>query len=379
MNLIDKDFNVQHFLTQHWQQKPAVLRNLIHHFRDPLDEHELAGLAMQPDVDSRIVSRTATGQWKNTSGPFDGFESVCIDQWSLLVQSVDRHIGEVDDLIEQFTFIPYWRMDDVMVSFSVAGAGVGAHIDQYDVFLIQGKGQRRWQIGEPGDYQEVNRDGLRQINEFTPIIDVITQPGDIIYIPPGWPHRGETIHDALTYSIGFRAPDNEQLIAALHDNLFEQQGKNSRFTDPHREATMHPACVDNGDIERLKQLMIEAVNRPETEEMLMRFLSEQSLDIEPLAPSPESRSDLEMHLPHRITVCRNEAVRPLYRAKQSGATFVFYIDGVGFECSAGLKHIVEPLLNQPLTETKLAVTDPYFAEYCSLLRSLAEQGFYFVD
>ena len=65
----------------------------------------------------------------------------CLDShWTLLVQAVDHWIPEAAQLLEQFNFIPRWRIDDLMMSYASDGGGVGPHFDNYDVFLVQTSG-----------------------------------------------------------------------------------------------------------------------------------------------------------------------------------------------------------------------------------------------
>ena len=147
-------FNAETFLKNYWQQKPVVIKHFFDNFVDPIDENDLAGLAQESEVDARIISNVK-GSWHVEQGPITDFDKACQGKWTLLVQGVDKYVPDVTPLLDPFSFIPNWRLDDLMVSFATNGAGVGAHIDQYDVFLVQGKGRRRWRVGKPADYKEV--------------------------------------------------------------------------------------------------------------------------------------------------------------------------------------------------------------------------------
>lgn len=372
------DFDIPRFLDQYWQQRPLVLKQLIPDFEDLIDEHDLAGIAQENDADSRIVSRNSKGEWLSTNGPFVNFDSVCVDKWSLLVRGVERYIDSVDDLFEHFAFIPYWRMDDVMVSYSIEGAGVGAHIDQYDVFLIQGKGQRRWQIGAPGDYQEVDQGGLRQINHFVPSIDVVTKAGDVIYIPPGWPHKGETIEDGLTYSIGYRSPDTDQLVNTMHELLETSPNTSKRFNDPMREPTSLPAIVTAKDIMQLKQMLRELLDHPAIDEQLLSMLSDCHVHHADEA-QPIDLEELEFALLANQRMIRLEGIRPLYAEHQSNpAEFTFHINGELFTCEANLRDWLEPLLNKRVHVIPITVDTP-IKPLCQVLIELISRGYYFID
>lgn len=219
------------FLRDYWQQKPCVIRQGFIDFQDPIEAEELAGLALEPGVDSRVVS-CKNEQWDLVHGPVDDFDQFGETDWSLLVQAVNEHYPPAQELLRAFRFLPDWRVDDLMVSYSTPGGGVGPHLDQYDVFIIQGQGKRRWQVGEPGRYTEhCPHEDLKQIEGFVATIDVELEPGDILYIPAGFPHAGETLEAALNYSVGLRAPSQAELLSALADDALDQNKLQQRFRD----------------------------------------------------------------------------------------------------------------------------------------------------
>ncbi|TRW49769.1 cupin domain-containing protein [Aliidiomarina halalkaliphila] len=219
------------FLRDHWQQRPLLIRQAMIDFQDPLQPEELAGLAMESGVDSRLVVHHDQ-RWDVAHGPFEHFDALPEDGWSLLVQAVNEHVPDAQALLRAFRFLPDWRIDDLMVSYSTAHGGVGPHVDQYDVFIIQGQGQRRWQIGEKQDLAtRLPHPDLKQTEPFTPIIDEILEPGDMIYIPAGFPHAGDTLAPAMNYSIGFRAPSQAELLSASADYALEHDTWQTRFRD----------------------------------------------------------------------------------------------------------------------------------------------------
>lgn len=371
-------FDKTRFLAQYWQKKPVVLKSFFQPFEDLIDENDLAGIAQEPNADSRIVSRDENEVWRNTAGPFDDFNTVCIGAWSLLVQGTEQYIPEIDDLFEEFSFVPYWRMDDVMVSYSVKGAGVGAHIDQYDVFLIQGKGKRRWQIGKPGDFNELDNNGLRQISEFEPIIDVITEQGDVIYIPPGWPHKGETIENSLTYSIGFRAPDTEQLVNILHETIDAQSKLNRRFSDPKRDLLSKPAMVGTKDIAQLKTLLTDLIAHQDFDNQLLSMLSDCPID-DNQTSDPMALEETRQALVEQRLIKRAEGVRPIYAEQQRhNDRFEFHINGEQFNYDAALKCSIEPILNNRESVCQFNGEEPS-ESLCLAVSQLIESGYFYLE
>ncbi|MCW8092474.1 JmjC domain-containing protein [Alteromonas sp. ASW11-130] len=338
------------FLTQYWQKKPVVLKQFFPDFSDFIDEHELAYLAQDSELDSRAIIHNEKS-WEVIQGPFDSFTDICRDYWTLLVQGVDKVHPDASELMDAFSFIPYWRMDDLMISFAVEGAGVGPHIDQYDVFLVQGKGTRRWRVGPPGEHKPVHPHPLlSQIEPFGAVIDVELETGDVLYIPPNWPHEGIATSDCVTYSVGFRAPDTESLTRSF-DLLFSNSlGISKRYSDPELNTQEFPGLVHHSSIASLRDQLIETLNHPLWEQSLLRMLSEQDLLVEP----PEqllTEDEFEYKLNQGECFERVPACRPIF-TERDGLLGIF-IEGEYFEmttsqalvkkCMSGLTVTIEEL------------------------------------
>lgn len=269
-----QNFDPQVFLREYWQKKPLLIRQGFKQFCDPLDEHELAGLALEDSIDSRLISQDKQ-KWQVSHGPFEDINQHCKGAWSLLVQAVDQHIAEADELMRAFSFIPHWRMTDLMVSFSNQEAGVGPHIDQYDVFIVQGKGSRRWQVGLPGEYkQRLPHPELKQIASFSPLIDEILTAGDIIYIPPHHPHNGIALEDCMNYSVGFRAPSGQELLSSFTDYALEHNLFTGRYKDTCLVPQIYPGEIKQQEINHFKQMLLSTMDSPNFEHWLGKYLSE---------------------------------------------------------------------------------------------------------
>jgi len=226
----------EEFLTDYWQKKPLLLKNAIPNFVSPLSPDELAGLSCEDEFESRVIKGSTRGKtWSLVNGPFDDdfYENMPNDDWTLLVQGVDKHILEVYEMIEEFDFIPRWRFDDVMVSFAAQGGSVGPHYDHYDVFLLQGLGSRLWQISSldcnPNNYVENSE--LRIMENFQGEDEFVTEPGDILYIPPGIAHHGISLDsECMTLSFGYRSYSANEMLEAL--DLDCDRKNNSYYIDP---------------------------------------------------------------------------------------------------------------------------------------------------
>lgn len=248
------------FLAEFWQKKPLLLKQGFKHFTDPLSADELAGLALEEEVESRVV-QCAGGDWQLETGPIADFSHFGERDWTILVQAVDHWHGDAATLLDPFRFIPNWRIDDLMVSFSTPGGGVGPHLDQYDVFIIQGMGKRHWRVGMPDSSLEqfCPHPRLLQVSPFQACIDVVMEPGDILYIPPGCPHEGISLENSLNYSVGFRAPAQKDLLTGLADYLIDNDISGKRFTDPERPVCQNIGELGVADLDQVKQLLQQLV------------------------------------------------------------------------------------------------------------------------
>jgi 50S ribosomal protein L16 3-hydroxylase len=202
------------FLRRHWQKCPLFVRRAFPAPLRLLDERSLTALAKRDDVESRIVERHGD-RWNTLHGPFQEKFHAKRKNWTLLVSGVNLHLAAADGLLRCFDFVPQARLDDVMVSFATPRGGVGPHVDSYDVFLVQGPGRRRWRIW----------------NSKGQVSNYLAEPGDLLYLPPGWRHDGVALEPCFTYSIGFRAPRGAELGAAFLDWLHERGLPDAAYRD----------------------------------------------------------------------------------------------------------------------------------------------------
>ncbi len=253
--------SVRRFLKAYWQKEPRVVRRAFPGLKDPLSPDELAGLACEPDVDSRLVlARGGRKPWQVIRGPQQprALRKLPRSHWTLLVESVDRHSPEIKALASAFSFLPNWRMDDVMVSLAPYRGTVDAHIDSYDVFLIQGQGRRKWEVDRHATADYKPGLDLRILKHFRPEDAWTLEPGDMLYMPPGVGHRGVTVRSdaeiALTYSIGFRAPSSADLLSTLLSPALARETP-LLFSDAGRNAVSDPGELSRADLARLRQFL----------------------------------------------------------------------------------------------------------------------------
>lgn len=247
------EFTLEEFLRDYWQQKPVVIRQGFKNFIDPISADELAGLAMEDEVESRLVYKKEK-KWQAEFGPFEGYDHLDAQNWSLVVQALDNWSEDSAKMVEPFRFIPHWRLDDLMASFATKGGSVGPHIDKYDVFICQGSGTRHWRIGDRGEHQEFSaHEVLLHVEPFDAIIDVEVKTGDILYIPPGFPHEGVSLDISMSFSVGFRTTSTMNLCSGLADHLIDNELGDELIEDPQRTAVSHSGEINNSDYQLIKQ------------------------------------------------------------------------------------------------------------------------------
>jgi 50S ribosomal protein L16 3-hydroxylase len=243
-------------MRRHWQKAPLLVRQAWPGVAPPLDRKALFKLAASDDVESRLVAHEA-GRWKVRHGPLArrALPPVGRPGWTLLVQGLDLHVPAAHEMLARFPFVPQARLDDLMMSWASDGGGVGPHLDSYDVFLLQVHGRRRWRVGPCLDAASTAwQPGLplKILRDFTPLHDWVLEPGDMLYLPPGWGHDGVAVGgDCMTCSVGFRAPAAGALAAELLQRLADAQDDDDPaatqagrlYRDPAQRATATPGAM----------------------------------------------------------------------------------------------------------------------------------------
>ncbi|MDH0893990.1 MULTISPECIES: cupin domain-containing protein [unclassified Pseudomonas] len=249
------------FLRDYWQQKPLLVRQAIPGFESPISADELAGLALEEEVESRLVLEHGEHPWELRRGPFaeDAFSKLPERDWTLLVQAVDQFVPEVAEVLKDFGFLPSWRIDDLMISFAAPGGSVGPHFDNYDVFLLQAEGERRWKIGQmcDADSKLLQHADLRILADFEQTDEWVLEPGDMLYLPPRLAHYGIAENDCMTYSVGFRAPSAAEVLTHFTDFLAQFLPDEERYSDAGMAPASDPHQIQQDALDRLKALLTE--------------------------------------------------------------------------------------------------------------------------
>lgn len=326
------------FLAEYWQKKPLLIRQALPDFDTPLPADELAGLSLEPETTPRLITCDSDGAYRLEYGPFEAerFETLTGNDWSLLVTDVEKHLPDLAVYLQPFGFLPSWRIDDLMVSYAPVGASVGAHVDEYDVFLLQASGSRRWSIDtrENTSRAILPDSDLRILADFkaTDTWDLI--PGDLLYLPPGMPHHGVACEEpCTTWSVGFRAPTRADFVMRISEMICEQL-PHERYID----SLLTPATtgeIDSAAIANFARLWQETIHQdPETlARMTARFLTE--------SPQGNAPHEAGMSSPSAED-CREWQLAPFTRvawrnaSDEESSRVQLFIDGEQFSCQKQL-------------------------------------------
>lgn len=325
------------FLQTHWQKQPKLIRQAWPGITSPLSAEELAGLACEHQVDSRLITIN-DNTYQLVEGPLteDLFTGLPETHWSLLVTDLEKWLPDLCYLLSPFDFLPAWRIDDLMISYATDSGGVGPHVDEYDVFLLQLSGRRQWQIGKKTDNKEFRSDcNLAVLQHFQQDQSWVLEPGDMLYLPPGVPHHGIALGNCLTASIGFRAPLINTMVADYAGYLSEQTA--SRYQDSDLEPVEHSHQLSAEALSRIKRQMLDLVAEDEYFPQWAGEFLTNSNEIEAVK-NPLDRSAFLKHLNQDAKLTKNNWSRLLYHHNDTNLTL--FADAVSYSIdSTFLKQI----------------------------------------
>ncbi|MGH8029453.1 MAG: JmjC domain-containing protein [Arenimonas sp.] len=364
------------FMRDYWQRKPLLIRQAFPKFEAPLTPEDLAGIACEQGVLARLIEHdTKKDAWKVSTGPFAEtlFPKLGKTDWTLLVQDMDKWDDDVAALLERFDFLPRWRLDDVMISFAAPGGSVGAHVDQYDVFLLQGLGRRRWQIDARADAPREFRDDveLKLLREFTPSHEWVLEPGDMLYLPPGVPHHGIAEDACLTFSVGMRAPAHAELLSAWADEALQQLPEDLRYQDAGMAAPADPGEIDATAAARVLEVFRLHVPTTDAEAAAFfgRFITSYRNAVDIAAPPrPPTAAQMEAKLEKGAILNPHPFARWAWH--RHGSRAIVHVNGDSFEAAT-------PLASRLAAATPLGVADFRLLDSAGrgLLHTLLERGY----
>ncbi|MFH7804009.1 cupin domain-containing protein [Acinetobacter haemolyticus] len=336
----------EQFLAEYWQKKPLLVRNALPEIAGLLEPHDVMELALDENVTARLIKQKDKdpNQWSVKSSPLIKADFQKMPKlWTLLVQAVDHYSFDLAELWKKFPFIPLWRRDDIMVSYAPKGGSVGKHFDFYDVFLVQGYGHRRWQLGQmcDADTDFVAGQPLKLLPDMDVNFDEVLAPGDLLYVPPGLSHYGVAEDDCLTFSFGFRMPNVAEMMDRVSDKFADDQLLKNPLKDILRDKISPIGQITQNELEYLKtELLAQLQNPAVLEDALMSLMSEAKYPENIPEAEAIGTGDLEEALDQGYSLMLEPASRLLYT--EAEGELLFWANGEGI-C---ISEVFAPILKQ---------------------------------
>jgi 50S ribosomal protein L16 3-hydroxylase len=373
------------FLSKYWQKKPLLMKRALYPFPDIITPDEVAGLSCDKRVESRLImEKGGKRPWELQRGPFKPsmFSKLPKSHWTILVNGVDRFVPQVNTLIDSFSFIPFWRIDDVMISVAYDKGNVGAHVDNFDVFLVQAHGKREWLIEDKPVLTDdfVPDLPIRLLKKFKPTHRWVLEPGDILYLPPRFPHHGIAQGDkCMTISVGFRAPTVQEIMNGLVSKAMAEGDDTQRYSDPDLRAQM-PGEIAPDAIKKIKAAVEkQMLSESFIADWLGQFVTEPYCDVElQRSKKAPTATQLKASLSRAESIIRAEGARFAYvRGPQS--TLTLYANGRRLEVSGKAAKLAE------LIADRIVISAQEIVQFCSdtkaakLLGELVGDGALVID
>lgn len=349
------DISLDTFLSDYWQKKPLFIRAALPNINSPIDGDTLAGLACEEGSEARLITyEKQTDDWQLKHGPFDHeiFAQLPETHWTLLVQSVDQWFPQATEFLQQFNFIPQWRIDDLMMSYASDGGGVGPHFDNYDVFLVQTNGRRRWEVGDICDAQTPLRKNvpLSLLDEFKVLQSWILEPGDLLYLPPGVAHCGTAVgKDCITCSVGFRAPSHAEILQDYAEFLAENLNEAIRFTDEDLLPQKNPGEITPAALEKIQHIISQYTNDKDSiRHWFGQFITRPKYPQNPRRSNKNELTQIIIQLREHLsiggTICRNESSR--FAFITTCGQHCLYVDGTAYSTQQIENGFIEQLCEE---------------------------------
>jgi 50S ribosomal protein L16 3-hydroxylase len=378
MKLNLNNLSPETFLSEYWQKKPLVIRQGFENFEDFLSPDELAGVASDEVVESRLIYKKA-GKWQADFGPFESYDHLGESDWSLVIQALNNWVPELDELINSFSFLPRWRFDDVMTSFATPGGGVGPHIDAYDTFICQGSGRRHWRVGNSGPHKEfVAHPALLHAEAFEAMIDVELEPGDILYIPPGFPHEGVALEPSMSFSVGYRASSARDMFSSLADHLVDNELASQQIEDPDRTPCKHTGMIDKEDFSRIKKHLFETLDDTLISQFAGRFLTHSKCELDLPEEDLGFEPDYLLEMLEQQSLIRLGGLRCLY-LENSVSQGIFYINGEQVNLPSELASVIPLLCDQQTLNYEALAPWLDTSEFINTLTQWLNNGFWYFE
>ena len=351
----------EQFLSEYWQKKPLLVRKALPEIAEILVPDDVMELALDENSVARLIKQKDKdpNQWTVKNSPLiKGDFQKMPKLWTLLVQAVDHYSFDLAELWKKFPFIPQWRRDDIMVSYAQQGGSVGKHFDFYDVFLVQGYGHRRWQLGQMCDAETTFVEGqpLKLLPEIDVHFDEVLAPGDLLYVPPGLSHYGVAEDECLTYSFGFRMPNVADMMDRVSDKFMSNESLRNPLVDILRNRQNAIGQVTQVELDHLKAELLAKLNDSTLlEDAIMSLMAESKYPENIPEAEVIGTGDLEEVLEQGYLMQIEPASRLIYTEQNN--ELLFWANGESICISAQFAPTLKKIADGQAVELNIELAD----------------------
>ena len=351
----------EQFLSEYWQKKPLLVRKALPEIAEILVPDDVMELALDENSVARLIKQKDKdpNQWTVKNSPLiKGDFQKMPKLWTLLVQAVDHYSFDLAELWKKFPFIPQWRRDDIMVSYAQQGGSVGKHFDFYDVFLVQGYGHRRWQLGQMCDAETAFVEGqpLKLLPEIDVHFDEVLAPGDLLYVPPGLSHYGVAEDECLTYSFGFRMPNVADMMDRVSDKFMSNESLRNPLVDILRNRQNAIGQVTQIELDHLKAELLAKLNDSTLlEDAIMSLMAESKYPENIPEAEVIGTGDLEEVLEQGYLMQIEPASRLIYTEQNN--ELLFWANGESICISAQFAPTLKKIADGQAVELNIELAD----------------------
>ncbi|MBE9039759.1 cupin [Oscillatoriales cyanobacterium LEGE 11467] len=255
-----KPYSPKAFLKNIWTQNSIYISTSDRHRFDGLfswsklnyllDFHEL-DLSMRLAVEGKVLERSEC----------DRFLERCQEGATLIIDRVDRKVPELAEFISQLKReIGHPLQVNTYCSWP-GKQGFNCHYDTHDVFILQIDGAKEWNVFNDTLKYPLKHQKSAKLSppEEPPELNVILEPGDVLYIPRGhWHYALALDKPSLHLTLGVHGQTGISLLEWLVDELKEDEAW--RQSLPLLTAEF-PISVEERSNELIQQLLEQLSQR----------------------------------------------------------------------------------------------------------------------
>ena len=370
MNFLN-ELTEEEFLKDFWEKKPYVFRNVIKNPNELIDIDDLKEMASDEFYESRLIKKEMDA-WEVKDGPFENMEYADKKKnWTLINHNLDLYLPKVKEVVNNLNFLPKWLFDDAMSTYSTTGSSVGAHIDNYNVFILQLSGSRTWKIQLDPKKGFIPELEVKILKEFYEDEEYQLNPGDMIYIPPHVAHHGISNTQSLSLSLGYKSLEDKKLMEQFCMYQFQRFDSDDFYKTNFKKPSQSPTLINDDIIEDLRKRLLNNISDPVSfKNFLLTHTSAPKRPTEPL----EFEWEEFITLFKQKSLFRDEYAR--FSCIKNKDSYSYGINEFIFDIDLNQAHLLDKISN---LNNQDEINFNEYSSIESILYELANQGIVFFE